>query len=81
MKMIKTEKQTPEITWVKKEREYGVDLLRIVSMFMVVVLHMLGNGGILDTAEPLSVNYSVSCIISILLLFVRWETLKQVCFS
>ena len=36
----------------KTEKEYngGIDFLRIVSMFMVVCLHMLGRGGILDYA-------------------------------
>lgn len=28
-----------------KNRNYGIDLLRIVSMFMVVNLHVLGRGG------------------------------------
>ena len=32
----------------KKERNYGIDLLRIVSMIMVVLLHVLGAGGLLD---------------------------------
>ena len=39
-----------------KERNYGIDLLKIVSMFMVVVLHVLRHGGILEVAwviEPL----------------------------
>ena len=31
----------------KKERNMGVELLRIVSMLMVVVLHILGQGGVL----------------------------------
>lgn len=43
---------------IKSKREYGIDALRMLSMFMVVVLHMLGNGGILDNAEFLSVNFS-----------------------
>ena len=28
-------------------RNYGIDLLRIVAMFMVLLLHVLGQGGIL----------------------------------
>ena len=32
----------------KNERNYGIDLLRIFSMFMVVILHVLGAGGILE---------------------------------
>lgn len=63
--MIKTKEIEKQDIGVKKEREYGIDALRILSMFMVVVLHMLGNGGVLDTAEPLSVNYSVSWLLEI----------------
>ncbi|MGM9566799.1 MAG: acyltransferase family protein [Clostridia bacterium] len=33
------------------ERNYGIDLLRLVSMLMVVILHVLGQGGILAVAE------------------------------
>ena len=32
-------------------RNYGIDALRIVSMLMVVVLHVLGQGGILDSID------------------------------
>lgn len=39
----------------KKERNYGIDLLRLISMFMVVVLHVLGQGGILDNTPNLSI--------------------------
>ena len=34
-------------------RNYGIDLLRILAMFMVLVLHILGQGGILQ-AQPVS---------------------------
>ena len=33
-------------------RNLGVDLLRSLSMFMVVVLHVLGQGGILAALLP-----------------------------
>lgn len=39
------------------EKNYGVDLLRIVSMFYIVMLHTLGMGGVTDAAEAGSVNY------------------------
>ena len=29
-------------------RNYGIDLLRLVAMFMVVILHVLGQGGVLS---------------------------------
>lgn len=34
----------------KTDRNYGIDLLRIVSMMMVTLLHVFGQGGILYTA-------------------------------
>ena len=35
-----------------QQRNHGIDLLRMVSMFMVVVLHVLGQGGILAALLP-----------------------------
>ena len=35
-----------------QQRNSGIDLLRMVSMFMVVVLHVLGQGGILAALPP-----------------------------
>lgn len=42
---------------VKTERSASIDLFRIISMFMVVVLHVLGAGGILYTLSPKSANW------------------------
>lgn len=39
-------------------RNYGIDLLRIVSMMMVATLHVLGHGGLLRTVEPGSFHYA-----------------------
>ncbi|MBE6637428.1 MAG: acyltransferase, partial [Ruminococcaceae bacterium] len=33
----------------KPERNYGIDLLRMLAMFMVALLHVLGQGGILSS--------------------------------
>lgn len=33
------------------QRNYGIDLLRLISMYMVVVLHILGNGGVLEKVQ------------------------------
>ena len=44
-------------------RNYGVDLLKIVSMFMVVVLHVLGVGGVLGGSAALSLNYEISWLL------------------
>ena len=39
-------------------RNYGVDFLRILSMFFVIILHCLGKGGVLDAAQPGTVQYA-----------------------
>lgn len=40
-----------------KQRSYGLDLLRILSMFLVVILHLMGAGGVLVTLTPGGVRY------------------------
>lgn len=40
-------------------RNYGIDLLRIVSMVMIVVLHVLGHGKLLESVETGSSKYYV----------------------
>ena len=42
---------------IKPGRNYGIDLLRILAMFMVVVLHVLWFGGILKAKEIAPANY------------------------
>lgn len=41
--------KTVQTTNLFRKRNYGVDLLRMTAMFMVVILHILGQGGILST--------------------------------
>lgn len=50
---------------MENKRNYGIDLLRIVSMYMVVVLHVLGRGGIVDYTEPFSVFYGLAWMLEI----------------
>lgn len=45
------------------KRNLGIDLLRLILMFMVVLLHILGHGGILTTAVPFSANYIIAWLI------------------
>ncbi len=47
----------------KTDRSYGIDLLKTISMFMVVVLHVLGHVGVLS--QPGTVNYWVAWIMKI----------------
>ena len=48
------------------ERNLGIDLLRIVSMILIMLLHVLGQGGILKSAEVLSTNYDVAYFLEVL---------------
>ena len=34
-----------------RERNYGIDLLRIVATFMIIILHILGVGGVIYNAK------------------------------
>jgi surface polysaccharide O-acyltransferase-like enzyme len=47
------------------QRNYGIDLLRIVSMFFICVLHVLGHGGILQSTVFLSINYYIGWFLEI----------------
>lgn len=41
-----------------QERNYGIDMLRIVSTMMITILHVLGDGGVLKASEHASsINY------------------------
>lgn len=44
-------------------RNYGIDALRLLAMFFVTCLHVLGQGGILAGAEVLSVNYILAWLL------------------
>ena len=47
----------------QKTRIYGLDIWRIIAMFMIVFLHVSGHGGIpnqLRESAPLSINYYIS---------------------
>lgn len=48
-----------------RKRNYGLDLLRIISMCMVFTLHILGQGGILSAVTPYTVNYRVAWLLEI----------------
>lgn len=50
------------------KRNYGIDLLRLVLMYMVVLLHVLGKGGVQGTAELLSSQYATTYLLRALAL-------------
>ena len=44
----------------KTERNAGIDILRILSMFMVVMIHINGAGGVFKSTKPLTMNWLFS---------------------
>lgn len=48
------------------KRNYGIDLLRIILMFMVCMLHTLGQGGILKHCDQISVERAVFYLIEVI---------------
>lgn len=49
----------------KNEYNYGIDALRMLAMFLVVTAHILGPGGILEAAEPMSAQYKAAWFLEI----------------
>lgn len=47
------------------DRHYGIDLLRILSMFMICILHTLGHGGILENTRQFTLNYEIAWLLEI----------------
>ena len=54
---------------MKTERNYGIDSLRLVLMFMVCVLHTLGQGGIIKESVRGTVGYGIYWLLEILCLY------------
>lgn len=48
------------------KRNYGIDLLRLVLMYMVCMLHTLGQGGILSACEAGTAEYKVFWLMEIM---------------
>lgn len=44
-------------------RNYGVDLLKIVTMIFVPIIHVLVYGGIVDNNQPLSMHYEAAWLL------------------
>ncbi len=49
----------------ENQRNYGIDALKSLAMFMVVILHLLGHGGLLGAAADNSFNGQVLWLIEI----------------
>ncbi|MBQ4600628.1 MAG: hypothetical protein IJB17_03245 [Oscillospiraceae bacterium] len=44
-------------TVVRHDRHYGIDLLRVVAMYMVVVLHVIGKGGVASAVQEPGLSF------------------------
>lgn len=51
---------------ISKERNMGIELLRIVAILMIMILHTMGQGGVLSNAAPLSKGYEVAYLLEAL---------------
>ena len=50
---------------VKRKRNYGIDLLRIIAIGMILILHILGKDNVLASAEVFSANYKAAWLMEI----------------
>lgn len=48
------------------KRNYGIDMLKIISMFSIVLLHVLGKGGVLSKYSDLSGCWNIAWILEII---------------
>lgn len=48
-----------------RQRNYGIDLLRIFSMLMIITLHILGFGGGLSAFSKMTIGYEIAWFIEI----------------
>ena len=50
----------------RSQRNMGIEFLRMVLIFMIMILHTLGKGGVLDNLVPLSATYDTAWFLEIL---------------
>lgn len=46
-----------------KARNYGIDVLRLISMFFIITLHTLYHGEIINTCKAGTINHAVSTLL------------------
>lgn len=49
----------------KSQRNYGIDLLRMFAMFLIAVLHVLGQGGVIGAIGDNALNYQAAWLLEI----------------
>lgn len=58
--------QKNTLSTTKTERNYGIDALRMLAMLLVVIAHILGPGGILETVDFMSPQYKAAWLLEII---------------
>lgn len=56
-----------DIEIAKDQHNHGIDVLKIVVMFMIVMWHIVGHGGVIKNTQMFTVNYDVVWIIESIL--------------
>lgn len=51
---------------MEQKRNYGIDLLRIIATFMIIILHILGVGGVIYTIDASSPVYVTAWLLEFL---------------
>lgn len=62
----KIEYKTTNTKQLQSRRNYGIDLLRMLSMFFIVTHHSLGHGGLLSNVEVNSPQYKLCWLLEII---------------
>ena len=57
--------KTKERSLYMEKRNFNIDLFRILAAFLVTVLHVLGQGGILKSTSPTEINYWIAWLLEI----------------
>ena len=55
-----------KIEEIKDKRNYGIDLLRILAGFYVIVLHAFGRGGVLENLPEETISFRVVWMLEII---------------
>lgn len=67
--MKQTDLVVEEIELELRKRNSGIELLRIVAMISIMVLHIMGQGGVLEALKTGEANYFVAWFLEILCFF------------
>lgn len=63
--MLKIQENVAPNENIQRERNFGIDLLRVIATFMVVLLHVLSQGGILKALGNFTVKGEIMWVVQI----------------